>query len=116
MITDITDEAVEQLNILAGDNSYLKIEATTRGTSHFLWIIAATSGLDSDFYLKEIKGINLLVEKASAIFLTEAIIDYSESIAKNGYPGHPTHSHLVWPRGFVFKDLLYLTNTQSTSQ
>ncbi len=112
---NITQAAIDQINYLANfqniplDKLYVQINDKEAGPWKMFWIITLTDTFDSaKYYLEELGGLRLAVEKPSSIFLVGAIIDYDPNdvnkpfyneIASPIDPDRP-----VLPKGFSFKD------------
>jgi len=113
MITDVTDEAIVQLHVLADqlqiphDVVVFKIDAKMRLPSKLLWYVTADTSFDKRYVPVTVRGIRFAVEQKSAIYLVGVSIDYDEKLLTeyNLYAPVATEAGKpVWPRGFVFEN------------
>lgn len=111
MIADVTDAALIQLLLLADsaqipqDKVVFKIEGKMRQPIQLMWFITPDTSYDNRYISKQVKGVNFAVEHNSAIFLTNAIIDYDAKLLTDSNLYAPTWVQLdkpVWPKGFFF--------------
>ncbi len=124
MVKNITDAAVAALEHLATiyniplEDAYYQIDNKQRGPLVSMWFIIVTNSLDEEnYYLKEMNGVRLAIEKPAAEFLIDAIIDYRAGMShsKHLYDRVPfSRNRPVWPKGFVFLDQSFSIDPVST--
>jgi Fe-S cluster assembly iron-binding protein IscA len=109
---DITPAAVNQITKMGGlpaDEYYVQIDARPVGPWKMFWCMTLTRKFDPEkHYLEELGGLQLAIDKPSAIFLVGATIDYDPGLLDKPFwnevasPIDPDRP--VLPKGFVFNN------------